>query len=169
MKFVKEADGRVIEGAVAVGGVGGEFAGQESRYVGWEAVVNEPPNVVAATPVTDRLPALIFPLTISEVSVPMLVMFGCALVVNVPVSKLPLMVPELANTLPNVPLFVTLNAWADNVPVVLLNVKLALAAKFPASLNNTCVFDRALVVTVPAVVALPAVVAYVAFATACLS
>ena len=41
-------------------------------------------NVVANTPAVPILPTLAFPLTLSVVNVPVLVMFGCALVVTVP-------------------------------------------------------------------------------------
>ena len=63
------------------------------------------------------MPPVIFPVTVKLVSVPVLVMFGCAAVVNVPVNKVAL-----------------------NAPVAALNDKLALApcAKFPevALTNN---------------------------------
>lgn len=70
--------------------------------------------------------ALMFPLTSKELNVPILVIFGCALVVNDPVTAL--------NTPLVAPIFPTLA-----LPDTLLKVNRPLAAKFPLSLNNNCV------------------------------
>ena len=97
--------------------------------LGCAAVVNVPVTKFAVTRLPPAMfPALILPLTINPVNVPTLVMLGCAAVVSVPVNRLPLTVPELANTFPKVPLLVTASACVESVPVVLLNVKLALPA-----------------------------------------
>ena len=56
------------------------------------------------------------PLILKPTNVPTVVMLGCDAVVKVPVSKLPLTVPELAYTLPAVILAVT--AKLDSVPTL---------------------------------------------------
>ena len=62
----------------------------------------------------------ILPPMFNPASVPTLVIFGWAFVVNVPVTKLPLTVPELANTLPEVILLVTVKL--PNVPISVIFV-----------------------------------------------
>ena len=75
-------------------------------------------------------PVFTLPVTVNVVNVPTLVIFGCALVVNVPVSKLAPIVPLLAYTLPPVML-----------PVI---VKLV-------SVPTLVIFGCAFVYTVPAI------------------
>jgi len=87
------------------------------------------PLNIPVPPAISMLPALVvifalefkLPYKINDVKAPTLVIFGCAAVVNVPA-----------------------NLEAVNVPVVLLNVKLALPAYVvPPSLKITCEFDPA--------------------------
>ena len=69
--------------------------------------------------------------TVKPVNVPTDVIFGCAAVVTVPVTNVPLRLPPVI--LPVALIFPV----TDNKLVALLNVKLALAPALPASLNIT--------------------------------
>jgi len=92
------------------------------------------------------------PLVVSEVSVPRLVMFGCAAVVTVPAVpavatfRLATCVVELT-TSGAVPVVIVLLSWpvATTLPVRFrfaeANVRLELAPSTPLSLKTTCVFD----------------------------
>ena len=99
---------------------------------------NAPVNVVA-----DTLPALTLPVTAKLVSVPVLVIFGCAAVVNVPVKKLadtklaPVILPPVpapAIKLPTVALPVVFSVPATFTPVPVTTNMFALPAELIVTL-----------------------------------